>query len=220
MNLVRALLFDNIGLKLVALLMAVLVYLNVFTDRPAVMMVSFPLAFEDLPDSLTLAGAVPAAVQAELRGTGKQLIRLRLTEPRVEISLAGAAPGHYERALGAEDLPLAAQEGIKVERLIGPRMVELNIERKLSRRVPVRIEIAGQPADGYAARGAASAEPPTVEVRGPHSAVAALDTVVLAAVRVDHRRDTLETEVAAARLPEWTRMEPAQVRVTVPIGRR
>src|SRR6185503_14063461 len=35
MNLIRGLLFDNIGLKLVALLVAVLVYLNVYTDRPA-----------------------------------------------------------------------------------------------------------------------------------------------------------------------------------------
>ena len=36
MNLIRGLLFDNLGLKLVALLLAVVVYLNVYTDRPGV----------------------------------------------------------------------------------------------------------------------------------------------------------------------------------------
>ena len=64
MSLLRGLLLDNLGLKLVALLMAVLVYLNVYTDRPATMMVSFPLQLADLPDSLSLSGPVPAAVQA------------------------------------------------------------------------------------------------------------------------------------------------------------
>ena len=37
MSLLRGLLFDNLGLKLVALLLAVMVYLNVYTDRPATM---------------------------------------------------------------------------------------------------------------------------------------------------------------------------------------
>ena len=48
MSLLRGLLFDNLGLKFVALLLAVLVYLNVYTDRPATMIVSFPIRVTDL----------------------------------------------------------------------------------------------------------------------------------------------------------------------------
>jgi len=83
----RELLFENLGLKLAALLLALVVYLNVYTDRPADMIVSFPIELEGLADSLAIAGPVPAVLQAELRGTGKQLLRLRLTEPPVKISL-------------------------------------------------------------------------------------------------------------------------------------
>ncbi len=39
MSVLRGLLFDNLGLKLAALLLAVLVYLNVYLDRPASMIV-------------------------------------------------------------------------------------------------------------------------------------------------------------------------------------
>ena len=53
MNVIRGLLLDNLGVKLVALLLAVVVYLHVYTERPADMIVSFPLEFEDLPDSLS-----------------------------------------------------------------------------------------------------------------------------------------------------------------------
>lgn len=218
MNLVRALLFDNIGLKLVALLMAVLVYLNVFTDRPAVMMVSFPLVIEDLADTLSLSGPVPELVQAELRGTGKQLIRLRLTEPRVRISLAGVEAGRFERSLSAEDLPLSG-EGIKVERLVGPRTVELHVERQAERSLPVRAPVLGEPAPGFTI-GEVAIAPATVRVRGPRSAVAALDTVALQPVRLEGRRDTLRTRTGAAALPVWTRMDPEAVEVMVPVVRR
>lgn len=220
MNVLRGLLLDNLGLKLVALLVAVLVYLNVFTDRPALMLVSFPLTFEELPDSLSLSGPAPGLVQAELRGTGKQLIRLRLTEPRVRISLAGVAAGRFERALGAEDLPLGDQEGIKVERLIGPRVVELQIEPKSERILPVRVAITGIPAAGFDTSGAVIASPAVVRVRGPRSAIAALDTIVLQPVRVDGRRDTLHAQSAPMTLPDWSSVDPALVNVTVPIVRR
>jgi len=82
MNVFRGMLFDNLGLKFTALLLALLVYLNVYTDRPTTMLVSFPIEYAELDDSLSLSGPVPSVVQAELRGTGKQLIFMRVKEPR------------------------------------------------------------------------------------------------------------------------------------------
>ena len=148
MNILRGWLFDNLGLKLVALLLALLVYLNVYTDRPATLIVSFPLQIVDLPDSLSLSGAAPAAVQAELRGSGKQLIRMRMTEPPVRVSLAGVGMGRYERALTPADLPLPSDFEIQVERIVSPRTVELQVDRKGHRRLPVAARVEGLPAGG------------------------------------------------------------------------
>ena len=117
MSVLRGILFDNLGLKLVALLLAVVVYLNVYTDRPASMVVSFPIVVTDLPDSLAVVGLTPQAVAAELRGTGKQLIRLRVSEPPIKVSLAGVEAGRFERSLGPEDLPLPAGAQIQVDRM-------------------------------------------------------------------------------------------------------
>src|SRR6266850_5663683 len=108
MSLLRGLLFDNLGLKLTALLLALLVYLHVYTERPAHMMFSFPIQISDLDSTLSLSGPVPSAVLAELRGTGKQLIRLRLGEPVLKISLAGVGRGRFERSLTSDDLPSAS----------------------------------------------------------------------------------------------------------------
>lgn len=217
MSLIRGLLFDNLGLKLVALLMALLVYLNVYTDRPATMIVSFPLQLADLPDSISLSGPVPAAVQAEIRGTGKQLIRLRLTEPHLSVSLAGVSTGRFERAFSAADLPLT--EGLEVERMVGPRMLEIDLDRKRALRVPVAARVEGAPAVGVARSGGVSVDPARVTLTGPAKVIAKLDSITLATVRIDGRRDTVRVQVGADALPDWCTMAPATVTVTVPLRR-
>jgi len=220
MNLLRGWLFDNLGLKLTALLLAIAVYINVYTDRPATMLVSFPLEFTGLPDSLTLAGPAPAVVQAELRGTGKQLIYLRVNEPRLKISLAGVGEGHFSRALVPSDLPLPAGGSITVDNLIGPRMIEVDLDARLTRRLPVSAGVTGVPAPGFAWAGGAVVDPPSVSVTGPRSALAMIDTLRLTPVRITGRRDSVTAVVGVDSLPVWCSTEPQQVRVRIALVRR
>lgn len=219
MSVLRGLLFDNLGLKLTALLLALLVYLHVYTERPARMMLSFPVQITDVDTTLSLLGPAPVAVMAELRGTGKQLIRLRLGEPAIKISLAGVARGRFERALTADDLPLRITDGVQVERMVGPRTLELQLDRKIRRHVPVAARVQGVPAAGAAMDGEVSPHPGTVLVIGPEAAVAKLDSVRLAGVRIDARRDTLRAQAAPKDLPDWCTTDPPVVTVQVPIHR-
>ena len=217
MSLLRSLLFDNLGLKFAALLLAVLVYLNVYTDRPAKMLITFPIQLTDLPDSLSLSGPVPAAVQAELRGTAKHLIRLRVTEPPVRISLAGVGLGRYERALGMEDLPLPEGVQLQLDRLVSPRTVELQVDRRATRVVPVVAAAEGAPAPAAIWDGSIELRPARVTVTGPSSAIATLDTVRLLPIALGGRRDTLALEVGPQDLPDWVTMEPERVSVRIPL---
>jgi YbbR domain-containing protein len=220
MNVLRGLLFDNLGLKLAALLLALLVYLNVYLDRPAEMTISFPIQVQDLDDSLSLSGPVPSTVQAQVRGTGKQLLRMRVTEPPVRVSLEGIGAGRFERQVSAEDLPLAGYEGVEVDRVIGPRVIDIGIERTVRRRLPAAPRVEGVAASGTAWAGVAFADPASVLVSGPRSVVARLDSVVLQPVRLGARRDTVRAQVAAQSLPDWCTMDPPLVKVTVPLVRR
>lgn len=220
MNVLRGLLFDNLGLKFTALLLAVLVYLNVYTDRATTMLVSFPLEYTELPESLSVSGPLPAVVQAELRGTGKQLILLRVKEPRVQLSLSGARRGRFERALAASDLPLPEDGGISMENLVGPRVVTLQIDRRVHRDIPVSPRVSGQPAAGFVWSGVALPEPTHVRVTGPEQVLLDLDSLILAPVRLDGRRDTLSALVTPVNLPEWCTTDPPAVAVRVSVARR
>jgi YbbR domain-containing protein len=220
MNYLRGILFDNLGLKFTALLLAVLVYLNVYTDRAATMLVSFPLEFTDLDDSLSVSGPSPSVVQAELKGTGKQLILMRVREPRLRLSLAGARRGRFERALAASDLPLPPEGTVTVDNLVGPRVVTLEIDRKAHRDVRVGFQVEGQPASGFAWSGTALLEPPIVRVTGPEQVLLGIDSVSLGPVRLDGKRDTVTALVAPEHLPDWCRADPGLVRVRLPLVRR
>src|SRR5438552_11086943 len=214
----KRLLLENLGIKLVALLLAVALYLHVYTERPASMLVSFPLEITDLADSLSLTGNPPEPVHAELKGTGKQLIRLRLTEPRLKVSLAGVGVGHYERTLVADDLPLLHDEPLEIERL-SPRVITLDIDRKLTRRLPVAVRVFGTPHRNWRWRGDYLTVPTTVMVRGPRREVAHLDSVRLSPVRVEGKSDSVQVMARADSLPPWCEIDPAAVRVVVPLER-
>jgi hypothetical protein len=220
MSFLRGLLFDNLGLKLAALLLALLVYVNVYLDRPAEATLSFPVQVTDLEDSLSLSGPVPATVQAQVRGTGKQLLRLRIVEPPYRIPLKGTGAGPVSRLVLAEDLPLAGYDGVEVDSVIGPPVIDLRLERKASRHVPVVARVEGAtPGDTLRTRGL-TMEPESVLVTGPRSAVAALDSVVLQPVRLEGRRGVVRGKVTSQSLPDWCVMEPAFVQVTVGPARR
>jgi len=219
MSVLRGWLFDNLGLKFTALLLALLVYLNVYTDRPTTMLVSFPIEYAELDDSLSLVGSVPSVVQAELRGTGKQLIFMRVKEPRLKLSLAGARRGRLDRALAASDLPLPVDGAITVENLVGPRVIALDIDRKARRNVRVRPRVVGQPAAGYHWAGVALADPGTVLVTGPEQVVQTLDSLVLAPVHVDGKRDTVSALVGVDHLPDWCVVDPPVVSVQLMLTR-
>jgi YbbR domain-containing protein len=220
MNLLRSLLFENLGLKFTALLLALLVYLNVYTDRATTMLVSFPLEYRELPESLIVSGPAPAMVQARLRGTGKQLILMRVKEPRLNLSLANARRGRFEHSLAATDLPLPADGSITVEDLVGPRLISLEVDRRTSRELPVAPRVTGQPAPGFEWSGIAIADPSRVRVTGPEQVVLGLDTLDLAPVRLEGRRDTLTAVVPLVNLPEGCVTEPATVTVRLRIHRR
>ncbi len=220
MNVLRGWLFDHLGLKLTALLLAVLVYLNVYTDRPATLRIAFPVELTDLADTLAISGPAPRPVEADLKGTGKQIIALKVREPKLQLSLGGVAAGRFQRTITAADLPLPVDGVIHVEQLVGPPMVELQVEPRLERELPLALTVVGVPASGWHWNGDARLDPSRITVSGPRSVIAALDTIRLAPVRVDGRRDTVRADVAPADLPEWCTARPALVHVRAPLARR
>jgi YbbR domain-containing protein len=216
-NTIRGLLFDNLGLKLVALLLAVLVYLHVYTDRPATGVVSFRMQVTGLGDSLSLSGPVPSTVQAELHGTGKQLIFLRLTEPVLKLSLEDVRPGRFTRALSVTDLALPSGIELVSENSLSPSQIEITVDHRVTRVLPVAARVDGSPPASMRWDGTWHSEPATLSVSGPEETIAALDSVPLVSITLGGHHDTVRVKLAPV-LPDWCTAEPPLAELVVPLA--
>ena len=210
-------LVDNLGLKLFALLLAVLLYGHVLTERVVEETVAFPLTVSGLADSLALASTPPAQVAARLSGTGKQILLLRWFKPALDVSLAGVGPGTYARGLGAADVPLATGSGVTVVQVLEPARLSFDVAARGDRDVRVVARVTGSPARGFVVSGEPALRPATVRVSGPAPWLARLDSVFAEPVALAGRRESLSVVTALAPLPSFARAEPGSVLVVVPL---
>jgi hypothetical protein len=210
-------LFENLGIKIIALLFALALYAHVLTEQPAERVLYFPLRLEGLADSLALRTPPPEQLGAQLRGTGKQIIRLSILRPPVVLHLDGVGVGQYQRALTAADFKAVTQEGVEVIAPAEPASLTLQIEPRATAWVPVAVRFHGKPARGYALVGPVVPRPSEVRVSGPRSWVHDRDSLETEPVAVGDRRDTVDAVLPLAALPAWASASPGSVLVEVPI---
>jgi hypothetical protein len=209
-------LLDNLGLKLFALLLAVLLYLHVLTERAVEETVEFPLVVSGVADSLAIATTPPATIAARLSGTGKQILRLRYLRPPLELSLAGVGPGTFQRTIAPGDVPLAGATGVTVHE-VEPARVSLEVTPREQRRVAVHVRTSGTPARGFVVGAETLVRPKSVVVSGPTPWLARLDTIFTEPVSVTGRRESLAVVQPIGKLPPYVRATPGSVFVAVPI---
>lgn len=215
----REFLFGNLGLKVASLVLALLLYAHVVTEQPRESVVQIPLTLTGLPESLAVSGHPPERVGVKIRGKWKDLIRLGLTSPYLPVDLAHAAPGPFRSTITAEDvagkaLPPELAKLVAVTEVLEPRAVDLMVEAKRVKRVRVVARLAGAPAPGYRIAGSLVV-PDSVQVRGPRSAVAPLDSLGTLPIDITGEREKIQRQVEIDPGPMRLSVEPRRCLVTV-----
>jgi YbbR domain-containing protein len=197
---IREILFGNLGLKIASLVLALLLYAHVLTEQQRESVVQVPLTLIGLPESLTVTGHPPERVGVKIRGRWKDLIRLGLTASYLPIDLAHATPGVYRSTITTDEvvqkaLPPELSKAVVVTEVLEPRTVQLAIEPKKVKRVPIVPSLQGVPAAGYRLAKATTVVPESVEVRGPRSAVDALDSLRTLPIDIAGEREKIQRQV-------------------------
>ena len=220
----RDLLFENLGLKIASILLSLLLYAHVVTDQEREQVVQIPIAAVGLADSLTSVGELPPRVAVKVRGKWKDLIRLGLTRPFLSIDLATAKPGMFRTSITAEDIsrraiPPELSRIVSVTEVLDPRSVDLAIEPKATRSLPVRARIVGTPASGYVLDRVPDVEPDSVRVMGPARLVQEIDTVYTQAVDITGEREKIQRQVSLALPANVANLETRRCVVTIRLAR-
>ncbi len=202
------LLFDDLGIKLVSLLVAVLVYLHVSTDREQALSMRLPLGLRDLSDSLMVTSVQPGHARVRLEGRGRDIYVAVLQGARVEYSLKDAGPGKLHHVLTPHDVQIPGGLGVRASEVLEPETLEVHLERRSHRRLPVRVVAS--------AGGAAldvRATPDSVDVEGPQSLMRAMEAVETAPVAHGAGGPGKEIRVDLRSPSNLVHLNPGQVRV-------
>ena len=84
---------ENLGVKLIALVVALFIWFNASGQKQVVWLKMIPISLVNLPDSLVVTGNVPEEVEVSITGTKRQLMMMGLKRMDLSVDLAEAVPG-------------------------------------------------------------------------------------------------------------------------------
>jgi len=159
-RLLRRLASQNLGLKVVALVLAVAAWWFVAGESKVLVSFNIPLEIRNVPKGLTMTNKPERQVEVRLSGASSLLSGMRPSEISAGVDLSSARAGR--QFFNLDDRAVKVPPGIKVQRIYPPS-IEVVLDRTDRRPVAVRARIGGGPA--VLKRVAkVGIEPPTVDV--------------------------------------------------------
>jgi YbbR domain-containing protein len=214
----------NLSLAVLSVALAITLWVFV-TDRENPTEVqtfngSIPLAFVNVPNGLDVANASETTVRLRVEAPKNEISNLRPGDFDASVNMGGFTSGQVTVSVDAT----SSNSRVHVLDVVPPR-IDVMLENRREKQVPVRVTTIGEPQQGFATTGQ-SAEPGTASVSGPESLVALVDyvaaEVILTGERADVTEDRVQLRPRDARGGEISRVKvnPATTSVHVGIEQR
>jgi YbbR domain-containing protein len=211
-QLLRRIFVENVGLKLVSLVLAITVFVLVRGEKDA-QTGAFAKVIYAYPSDRVLTTDAPDRVRLLVRGPWTKINRFKEGDlDPIRIDLGAAASGEFK----FQDDMIKLPQGVRVVSF-NPPSVKLEFEPRVTRAIPVAPSVEGSPASGYRVE-STEVEPSDASVTGAQSVVATITHVGTELVRVSGAHGPVTRIVSLARLPRHAEfVDDAKVKVSVKI---
>ncbi len=211
---------ENIGIKIVSILFAILLWLYVTAQIGERQTFKVPLDLVNIPESLAVAGEAPKEISVTVRGPRSELMKLRfLSRIRGTVDLGAAKRGRVVVPLSPAILNLPAGFPAGDATIDAPKSLSLDFERIVSAYVTVTPVFRGAVPPEMILVGQPTVSPPVVLVRGSAGDMSGLAAVETDPIDLRGRRSGFSQDVAV-RAGERREARPRGVRVEIEIARR
>ncbi len=212
--------FANIGVKLLALVVAVVIWFNAISQQEEERTLVVPLQFAGLADTLTVTGRVPTDVEIAVTGTRRDLLLMEFKKIAVSLNMNRAEPGRFTQRLSVADLALPpGTEPVRV-RVVSPLLIDVTVERLVTRRSRVAVTLSGSLSGNQLLSSVPEAVPEWVLVTGPESVVRRMDKVPTKPVDLSRIKDSREREVEIDLDGTTVTSEPDKVKIGLFVSER
>ncbi|MBD3403076.1 hypothetical protein GF420_09275 [candidate division GN15 bacterium] len=208
-------LWDNFWLKLTAVVLGLLIWLHVATEKEYTHEFRMPVTEVNLGDSLTLASNPPDTLRVAISGTGKQLLRKKWRGRGIRINASQQTAGRHRIALSTENVSLVGPTGeLSLDEIVAPSQVLLNVDRLASVTLPVTGSFVAEPADGFAIATPVLITPDSASLHGPRSVIRRFNDLETESKQLRGLRDDVSIMLALQEPPMYgVSVEPESVRV-------
>ena len=173
--------FRHLGLKIVSIGLAALLWALVSGEQVVERALRVPLEFTNVPAQLELVDDAPNNVDVRVRGSSGALGRLGAGDVVAVLDLRGArdARGQLFHLTGAD---VRSPLGVDVVQ-VTPSTIAMSFEKSDSKPVPIVPAFEGEPASGFVVS-TVTVNPPSVDLVGPASVVATMTEAITEPVSV------------------------------------
>ena len=154
----------NLGFKLIALLLALLLWFDVRTEKVTVIDYPVPVTLSIVGDEMTITNDPPAEVEVSFSGTGRDLLRLDKESLSILKDVQGGENDTLVINLDLQDVQRPADLNVTPIG-ISPGTIQVVTDRYVEKTVPLRAEGLPVAEDGYQVVDV-TVEPTRVALRG------------------------------------------------------
>ncbi|MEW6585815.1 MAG: CdaR family protein [Nitrospirota bacterium] len=212
----KNLIFHNFGLKIVAVLLAVVLWLFVTSRGQSEMFIEVPIEFTNIPPRLEMVKQSSKVVTLNIKGQERFIKTVKPSDVRVSIDLSKAKKGESMYYINKDDIIVPG--AITVANM-NPSSVRVSFEETMARIVRVVPVISGQPERGYSVKDI-SVQPQVVDIEGVRSEVARVNAVKTEPVDVTGLKETITQEAKLDLSGKKIRAMRDTVEVRIAIGPR
>jgi YbbR domain-containing protein len=217
---VKRIITNNLSLKVGSIVIAVFLWLFAKGEQTGDRQFTIPLVIRNVPSGLITVERIPETINVVVSGDNKELVKLSFWgQPYAIVDMSEAAADRVFRvSLSPANVVLPRESGVQVVEVRDPKSLDLEVDRRLERRVSVKPDVEGAPPDGYYVLGSPTAVPDSVTVYGPASVMKSLRSVTTEPLSIVGRRVRVESSRRVVFEGPWNlHAVPREVRVAVDI---
>jgi len=211
--------FDNLWVKLAAVVLAVLLWFHVATEKVYQHQYALPLTQVDIDENLVLTEPYPDSITVLVSASGKVLLRTDWKKRGLRLVADRSHSGRFKVDVSSTNLSLVNADKVSLIDVISPREIYFICDRKADKELPVKSRLVVVPDEGYAVYDSDSLVPNVVSVSGSNRQIAAMEFVETEELVLDNARNSFSKKLALSSNDVYgITFDPDSVTVYVTIG--
>lgn len=212
----REFLTKNIGLKITAILIAIILWFFITSRSQSEIQIEAPLELKNIPVGLETLSQTITSVDITVRGQESRLKSLKsLSAVRVYLDLSSAKKGKETYTLNNKNVKLPNSVALIK---INPSTVTVVMEETVTKNVSVQPVVAGSPKKGFALIGIA-VNPMRVNIKGSKTAIEKIQSIKTERIDIENAENNISKNIAL-NMPANIKSEASQIHVRITIKKK